>query len=1152
MTREAKAVINDKKNVVNEFCEYAERDWDKWEKVIGCKVKSIKHGYGIIDGLFSAKDFVIIIKFDDVEHRYELSDFVQNIVEIKLPENYKIDNANEGKNKKPIAKQIHEERIDDQNQAVVECRIKVVLTKKAKQQILSHNPDYDGDVDIEALLDDLIGGGRSYDSYVENAGLSRDGENVYKIIFATDTDCNANKKLIEILSGNTIFLTGINKESSFLVIDFRKMPAGVGRTAWYKISTSVKFDCKRYDINNYYEDEGIAGALPHEITAILEDSPSHNERKDIVEQRIKHWDAYLDIVETLAKENNYEIPYKGRKQGRDNNCITVFIDGAAQIAFSKMKRGDELRLIEDEDRFLKDKEKGYVQAAPLGTVDNYSVHDNTISIEFGTDIQERIDRGYDFELPEKGMLWHSEVGDIYQAQTLRNGLEDLLQGRAVNTGLENFLFDPEKARQKPECQHIKLDNRNLLLTTLNEEQRQSVEGVLNADDLYLIQGPPGTGKTTVIAEICYQVALQGGKTLIASQTNLAVDNAISRLVHHRLIRALRKGNPSRIETEGIEYTEDKVVEKWLKQTAESCKKKIKINHDRHQILLELDSRLPGIVKEYETRSNCLFQMKEVNLHVMERRDKKHEYESVLNMRKDIDELERIMLSIKSHNNYSAYNKKQAISEDGSALELYKGLKHAMRNHIRRRPGIIRRLFGLTGSWLLKTVDLLAQGRDVVEYAETRIKELNLLLDDSENNLKHLEKGIKSAEATIEAYNNQFPSDLLIKKNVNDLKQKDVKKYYLSLYMEELKKAKTETSILTEWVKRIEGADQDEYDKFKEIYIENANVIGITCGQCGSRKFRHDFDVVIVDEVSKATPPELLLPMLRGKKIVLVGDHKQLPPMIDEDLLADMAKKNNYSEGEIEHLEECLFKELFEKAPSNMKSMLRTQYRMHDVIMDCINQFYDDGLMSGLVNPDKERAHRCHGDLIESHNHALWVDTPIAPFAEEKKKHGKSSYNELEIKIICEILDKIANNFRKNRIGNEKKEVGIITFYRAQYHLLNERLKSIRQKHNDVLILRVGTVDRFQGMERPVVIVSLVRNNTRRDIGFAKKPERINVAFSRAQELLVIVGCSELFTKTATDRSHEGKPATKIYETIVRRIAKNKGLKNYDLEKFRIS
>ncbi len=123
--------------------------------------------------------------------------------------------------------------------------------------------------------------------------------------------------------------------------------------------------------------------------------------------------------------------------------------------------------------------------------------------------------------------------------------------------------------------------------------------------------------------------------------------------------------------------------------------------------------------------------------------------------------------------------------------------------------------------------------------------------------------------------------------------------------------------------------------------------------------------------------------------------------------------------------------------------------------------------------------------------------------------GTSFFNIQEIDVIermCQQfeavwVEKVAN-------GEPKKEIAIITFYGAQLRKIDERLQS---ELFPSLQIRTGTVDRFQGMERPVVIVSMVRNNNQGDVGFAKKPERVNVAFSRAQELLVIVGCHDLFT-----------------------------------------
>jgi superfamily I DNA and/or RNA helicase len=100
-------------------------------------------------------------------------------------------------------------------------------------------------------------------------------------------------------------------------------------------------------------------------------------------------------------------------------------------------------------------------------------------------------------------------------------------------------------------------------------------------------------------------------------------------------------------------------------------------------------------------------------------------------------------------------------------------------------------------------------------------------------------------------------------------------------------------------------------------------------------------------------------------------------------------------------------------------------------------------------------------------------------------------------------------------GRPRKDVGVITLYGAQVRELKARLVERAGSFKN-LRLRVGTVDRFQGMERPIIIASLVRNNAQGNVGFARKPERVNVAFSRAQELLVIVGSRDLFCERARD------------------------------------
>ncbi|MDP5338103.1 MAG: AAA domain-containing protein, partial [Nodularia sp. (in: cyanobacteria)] len=316
----------------------------------------------------------------------------------------------------------------------------------------------------------------------------------------------------------------------------------------------------------------------------------------------------------------------------------------------------------------------------------------------------------------------------------------------------------------------------------------------------------------------------------------------------------------------------------------------------------------------------------------------------------------------------------------------------------------------------------------------------------------------------------------------------------------------------DWIAKVKNPSERDRNDLRRIYLDNANVVGITCVQAANYNFSQEFkafDVVIIDEVSKCTPPELLIPALKGKKLVLVGDHRQLPPMLDTSTIEEVAQSLGSTKSELQFLEESLFKIQFEAADKSIKQMLNTQYRMHPFIMGAINQFYQGKLECGLLEPDTQRAHNLTGEIIQKNHHLVWVKMPREDKFQEERENT-SYFNTREIDVIENLCQQFEHTWAaKIANGEPKKEIAVITFYGAQLKRIDERLQP---ELFPSLEIRTGTVDRFQGMERAVVIVSMVRNNHQGDVGFAKKPERVNVAFSRAQELLVIVGCHDLFTR----------------------------------------
>ncbi|MCZ2249296.1 MAG: AAA family ATPase [Bacteroidia bacterium] len=393
--------------------------------------------------------------------------------------------------------------------------------------------------------------------------------------------------------------------------------------------------------------------------------------------------------------------------------------------------------------------------------------------------------------------------------------------------------------------------------------------------------------------------------------------------------------------------------------------------------------------------------------------------------------------------------------------------------------------------------------------------------------------------------------------------------------EKCSKEEKYAKAVSKWRKGLDEKDVLIKSTFSNAYYEYVNVFAATCSECGSRNFgdtyqmtfnQHserksepEFDLVIMDEASKATPPELVLPLTLGKKVVIIGDHKQLPPMIDEkefgEALEAVGAKKLIEDWTKEDYKVSQFEKLFKNAPKNFVASLDTQFRMHGQIMDCISQFYSDqeelknGLICGIKGemniPDfNVKASRWHGlslvPFIEHKHHAIWVNVETP-----EDKVGTSYENEGEIQAIQTVLRALTKaegfeHYQKHFKKDEDKEIGIITYYMPQMQSLRKALYPQFSKNewrnfeqhkfeNEFQIpFRINTVDRFQGMERNIIIVSTVRSNKQYKeergkkipidnikypfaLGFARELQRINVGFSRAKRLLIVVGNEKHFS-----------------------------------------
>ncbi len=331
------------------------------------------------------------------------------------------------------------------------------------------------------------------------------------------------------------------------------------------------------------------------------------------------------------------------------------------------------------------------------------------------------------------------------------------------------------------------------------------------------------------------------------------------------------------------------------------------------------------------------------------------------------------------------------------------------------------------------------------------------------------------------------------------------------------------------------ADRKEYTK---DLFDNANVFGITCTSNDRFSGRNvdalseyniddidiksvGIDVVIIDEVSKSSFIDLLIPILYGKTVILVGDHRQLPPMYEFSKLRDddfEGLDENIINKDINKkftalYEECFFKTLFERIPESYKTMLVQQYRCHEHIMNVFNHFYQGELKLGFAGQNNTKKHNVKlisngRSIIEPDKHIYFVDCKKN---ETHEQDSTSMYNTGEAKVVAELIRKLNDYFKRNP-DREKLSIGVICTYGDQARRIKEILKSEKVKTDafktDVEKMIVSTVDDFQGDERDIITLSTVRNPenpAKSNPGFILAYQRINVALSRARRMLVMVG-----------------------------------------------
>ncbi|MGM0509311.1 MAG: IGHMBP2 family helicase [Fusobacteriota bacterium] len=304
--------------------------------------------------------------------------------------------------------------------------------------------------------------------------------------------------------------------------------------------------------------------------------------------------------------------------------------------------------------------------------------------------------------------------------------------------------------------------------------------------------------------------------------------------------------------------------------------------------------------------------------------------------------------------------------------------------------------------------------------------------------------------------------------------------------------------MAEWLKIQYEVNKmfEKINKLEEEAVEDliwkADVVCSTNVTAGSDILANDkFDLVLIDEATQSTEPSALIPFIKGDRVVMAGDHKQLPPTV----LNQEAKKE---------LSKSIFERLLDLYGDEIKETLTVQYRMNEDIMEFSNrEFYDDILeahekvknwtLSDLNLNENIETTGLIKKVIKSESPINYIDTYNLNTNEKSRNGSKSLKNQKE----AELVQKLIESFLK--MGISPREVSAITPYKDQVHLI-ERL--VENKN-----VEINSVDGFQGREKEVIIISLVRSNETGNIGFLKDLRRLNVSLTRAKKKLIIIGDS---------------------------------------------
>lgn len=822
---------------------------------------------------------------------------------------------------------------------------------------------------------------------------------------------------------------------------------------------------------------------------ILEDDTFHIDGTGFFSQRIlKTVKDYTNIEYDIEREkalNDPGIAYVSRKSLKgqmDENQKYVYEFICLPFEAEDYRAGSEIFVQVERD----DGREG-IEYGNIILIDEYEDDLKRVVVSFKDQFNER-------ELPESG----GEIKKTANATQKRVRLEVVNQFKRKQVKAQYMYKTFETFETEGFDENIDTDpvfeSMKQRGAMSNPSQREAIKAGMQTKDIALVLGPPGTGKTTVIVEWVLHFIKEKKKVLISSKNNKAVDNVFERIAQFRQqeeykdLGMIRIGNSDKVQANVREFLpENQHAQIFSIITGSTTKSTSKTKEDIKTI-----NSVKAQLQKITDHSKEFFTVK---------RNLAAKYSSLREMGEELVALKKIIDTLKGE--------RIQLLTDINSKKIY--LEEA------EKKGFIMKL--LT-SFITKRVkkqyeELKVRAEDISIY-KAKVEEYNQKALQFRNEYEN-EDLKKLKEEFLSVREKTFKEEMGIEAKFS-LPMGDIS-YILNESEEEFisltekvkdtdRKLNNIKDIITEWEDMVRDKDNNV---LSEILIGNASIVGATCiGINSNRVFRNvDFDVAIIDEAGQIQIHDVIVPMSRAEKTLMLGDHKQIPPSVDEEML----ERCNNAHIKTELLKKSFFEYVFERNrfPEENKFMLDTQFRMPAEIADILSKkFYDGKYLSfekkvGLPSLCPEIFKRPF----------VIIDTSDNPpsYRHEHTVDGKC-YNKCEIDMVTALLEKM-----KVGEGNpivSLDEIGIITPYKRQAEMMRENV----HKHFNLLSRTqvesmIATLDSFQGQEREMIIYSCTRSNEWNSIGFLSELRRINVAMSRCKKQLVLVGDFNFLTNCSS-------------------------------------